>query len=343
MFVPTVFTTTRQKMIDSFYQQNECIEYKMLQELEIDKPQQFMKKHFGSDSSCGGVSLETCFVSSAVITRVDVEISECVLSESILNLAPILPFSFSPNDITALVNACPSFNKEAAAVAAEALAKEGKSADADVEGGSSSKRSCVLVADVFVVSGSFLDAVTKRFTDAYMDQIVLSRTGPAAASASGGQADEEGTRKGKAEAQSHSAAAGAKDKKKQRGKGKGKGRGRDDQDSDDDQPAAPVQKKAAADKKKSTGATAAPVDKKFSLSLVETRKRLAEWYPDFNEDVVAPLARLLQPELVRHFVRISDSLGSGTQTLSRKRHPQLQKDFETAYFNFQVRDSLLAV
>tara|TARA_R110002050_G_scaffold130260_2_gene251910 strand:- start:1805 stop:2791 length:987 start_codon:yes stop_codon:yes gene_type:complete len=317
--------------------------------MEVEKPEQYMKKHYPKGSEIGGVALESCFVSNSVVTRVEAEICECVISQSILNIAPILQASLSPNDIAGLVNSCPSFNKAANKVYEEAC-RDGEigSKENSKEEGKEKKpggRSCSLLADTFVVSGSLVTQLVDKFTASYMDQIVKSKTQSISA-----QSELKEAREGKEKNVDGKEKKGDKSEgqpghllpskdKKTKGKGKGKGKGKKrgkggEEDDEDDEEEVPKTK--VKEKKKQPSGPGSTSEKGFRISLLETRKRLQEWLPDYNDEIIGPLAQFLQPELVRQFLRISESLSATPKSVSGKKHLQLQKDFEAAHFNLQV-------
>ena len=143
MFIPPIFESSRQKMISSFYSQNDYIEYqfffvslvflyslsfiqflisfllnilplifflynchiRMLQDMEIASPEKHMKQTYKGK----GYALATVFVSDTLVISIDALICDAIFMGMVLDLSQTVVSLFSKNDMNMLVGLCPSF------------------------------------------------------------------------------------------------------------------------------------------------------------------------------------------------------------------------------------------
>ncbi|KAM9978951.1 hypothetical protein ACTFIY_012695 [Dictyostelium cf. discoideum] len=101
-FIPTIFSQSRLKWIDSFYHQNQFITFDSVSKLQINDPQSFLKNTFTD-----GLLLHSCFIHKSLIDKIDDNIIEIIENSNWLDLIPLLP-PLTDKDISMIVLNCPN-------------------------------------------------------------------------------------------------------------------------------------------------------------------------------------------------------------------------------------------
>ncbi|EAL65600.1 hypothetical protein DDB_G0283667 [Dictyostelium discoideum AX4] len=101
-FIPTIFSQSRLKWIDSFYHQNQFITFDSVSKLQINEPQSFLKNTFTD-----GLLLHSCFIHKSLIDKIDDNIIEIIENSNWLDLIPLLP-PLTDKDISMIVSNCPN-------------------------------------------------------------------------------------------------------------------------------------------------------------------------------------------------------------------------------------------
>jgi hypothetical protein len=100
VFVPEIYATTQTAWIESFFQQNGYLEYDTLSRLGIVEPKQFCLKRFGNGDI---LLLSTCCVGKTVADHVDASIDEAMVSESWIDIMPLLPSPCTSEDLSSFI------------------------------------------------------------------------------------------------------------------------------------------------------------------------------------------------------------------------------------------------
>ncbi|KAK5581338.1 hypothetical protein RB653_001370 [Dictyostelium firmibasis] len=122
-FIPTIFSQSRSKWIDSFYHQNQFITFDSISKLQINDPQSFLKNTFND-----GLLLHSCFIHKSLIDKIDDNITEIIENSNWLDIIPLLP-PLTNKDISMIVENCPNMKTNNA----------------------------ILLGDSFIISKSFVD------------------------------------------------------------------------------------------------------------------------------------------------------------------------------------------
>ncbi|KAN0014590.1 hypothetical protein ACTFIU_000908 [Dictyostelium citrinum] len=123
-FIPTIFSQSRLKWIDSFYHQNQFITFDSVSKLQINDPQSFLKNTFYD-----GLLLHSCFIHKSLIDKIDDNITEIIENSNWLDIIPLLPPQLTDKDISIIVSNCPNMKTNNA----------------------------ILLGDSFIISKSFVD------------------------------------------------------------------------------------------------------------------------------------------------------------------------------------------
>lgn len=102
-YIPDIYTKTQNQWVDSFYKQNGYLEYDSLLRLGITDPKGFIKKRYKSESI---VYLSTCCAGRGLQEHIEASVEEALSDGSWVDIMPLLPSIFSPNDASQLLTGC---------------------------------------------------------------------------------------------------------------------------------------------------------------------------------------------------------------------------------------------
>ncbi|XP_066999780.1 E3 UFM1-protein ligase 1 homolog [Anabrus simplex] len=135
IYVPSIYSKSQNEYVNSFYRTNGYLEYDALSRLGIGDPQTFVQKHFSSEKL---MLLSSCAVGSQLVEQVEAAVEEALSTASFLDVTPLLPSVFQPEDVEIIVKEvlgkCPSQNVH-------------------------------ILCNTVVVSEQFLQSMTKLFDD----------------------------------------------------------------------------------------------------------------------------------------------------------------------------------
>ncbi|XP_034939101.1 E3 UFM1-protein ligase 1 homolog isoform X1 [Chelonus insularis] len=100
IYVPTIYSKCQSEWVDNFYKQNGYIEYDALIRLGISEPKNYIKRHFSQNTF---VLLRTVAVGTAIIDQIDANIEEVIATNSFVDIYPLMPSVFTPEDIETLL------------------------------------------------------------------------------------------------------------------------------------------------------------------------------------------------------------------------------------------------
>ncbi|XP_057324396.1 E3 UFM1-protein ligase 1 homolog [Microplitis mediator] len=100
LYVPTIYTKTQSEWVDNFYKQNGYLEYDALTRLGINDGKSYIKRHFSQNTP---ILLESVAVGPAIIDQIDANIEEVIATNSFVDIYPLLPSVFTPEDIEILL------------------------------------------------------------------------------------------------------------------------------------------------------------------------------------------------------------------------------------------------
>ncbi|KAJ8891610.1 hypothetical protein PR048_004138 [Dryococelus australis] len=95
IYVPTVYSKSQSDWVNSFYRQNGYFEYDALTRLGISEPKTFVSKHFPGEKL---LLLNSCAVGKQLFDQVEASVEEAVATGSWIDIMPILPSVFGPDD-----------------------------------------------------------------------------------------------------------------------------------------------------------------------------------------------------------------------------------------------------
>ncbi|XP_012275654.1 E3 UFM1-protein ligase 1 homolog [Orussus abietinus] len=102
MYIPNVYSKTQSEWVNNFYKQNGYLEYDALTRLGISDPQSFVRRHFAHDNL---VLLDSVAVGSVITDQVDANVEEIISTSSYVDIYPLLPSVFCPEDAESLLKA----------------------------------------------------------------------------------------------------------------------------------------------------------------------------------------------------------------------------------------------
>nr|CAD7459321.1 unnamed protein product [Timema tahoe] len=100
IYVPTIYSKSQNDWVNGFYRQNGYLEYDALSRLGISDPKTFVSKHFPGEKL---LLLSTCAVGKQLFEQVEASVEEAVTTGSWIDVMPILPSVFEPEDAEEIV------------------------------------------------------------------------------------------------------------------------------------------------------------------------------------------------------------------------------------------------
>ncbi|XP_062406913.1 E3 UFM1-protein ligase 1 [Sardina pilchardus] len=101
VYIPDIYSKTQSNWVDSFLKQNGYLEFEALTRLGIPDPVNYIKKRFKSSKL---LFLRSACVGQALVDQLEASVEEAVNSATWTDLQPILPSSFSNEDVGILIN-----------------------------------------------------------------------------------------------------------------------------------------------------------------------------------------------------------------------------------------------
>nr|CAD7405049.1 unnamed protein product [Timema cristinae] len=100
IYVPAIYSKSQNDWVNGFYRQNGYLEYDALSRLGISDPKTFVSKHFPGEKL---LLLSTCAVGKQLFEQVEASVEEAVTTGSWIDVMPILPSVFEPEDAEEIV------------------------------------------------------------------------------------------------------------------------------------------------------------------------------------------------------------------------------------------------
>nr|CAG4643763.1 EOG090X0267 [Lepidurus arcticus] len=307
-YIPTIHSKSQSEWIDSFFKQNGYLEYDALARLGISDAKTYLRKRFKDESL---TFLNSCCVGQAIKSQVDSSVEEGLASGTWVDLAPLLPSVFSPEDVTELLQG-----------ALDSQKKDEKSSTG-----------AIVLAETVILSDAYLQQLKKSFetrigekakqlvdSGAYLQAQADSRNaGKTRTDGNEGKKDKkEERRKKAAEGKTGGGTQGRETKTKSTKKKYLKGKG-DEWDGSDVEDSAPV--------------SAKPTDLDF-MSTMELERVLRQEMSlkDAPEEMIQQLAEMLHRPLtlaLREEARLAfQALLASSTTGKRKSHGDLQEKIQ---------------
>ncbi|GFR97363.1 E3 UFM1-protein ligase 1-like [Elysia marginata] len=102
-FLPEIYTRAQSEWIDSFYKQNDYLEYDALTRLGISDPKGYIKKRFKSEQL---VFLSSCCVGPGISEQVQYSVDEALNTGTWVDIKTVLPSILSEKDASELLGSC---------------------------------------------------------------------------------------------------------------------------------------------------------------------------------------------------------------------------------------------
>nr|XP_028578839.1 E3 UFM1-protein ligase 1 [Podarcis muralis] len=136
VFIPDIYSRTQSNWVDSFFKQNGYLEFDALSRLGIPDPVNYIKKRY---KSLQLLFLKSSCVGQEIVDQVEASVDEAISSGTWVDIAPLLPSSFSVEDASMLLQqVMRSFSKQP---------------------------STLVFGDTNVVSEKFINSCTDLFSD----------------------------------------------------------------------------------------------------------------------------------------------------------------------------------
>ncbi|KAF7996884.1 hypothetical protein HCN44_002530 [Aphidius gifuensis] len=100
IYVPSIYSKSQTEWIDNFYKQNGYLEYDALTRLGISDSKNYIKRHFPQDEL---TLLDTVAIGPSIIDQIDANIEDVIATNSFIDIYPLLPSVFSPEDIETIL------------------------------------------------------------------------------------------------------------------------------------------------------------------------------------------------------------------------------------------------
>eukprot|EP01132_Coremiostelium_polycephalum_P005250 gene5250-6533_t len=324
-YVPTIYSQTRLKWIDSFYTQNSYISYDSLTKLQINDPVSILKSIYKE-----GIALKTCFTNQFIIDKVDDSISEIIQNPGWIDISPSVPSPFSNKDIEIVINSCPSMKD-----------KENPKA--------------IILNDTFIVSTDFIDrcftllhneiqqklekqqklqesiAATISTGDLTTDtkSSTDKQTSTTTTTTTGGKKDKKGGKKQQDSDEDEKPTKISKSHKGGNKKGK-KGKRVDDSDDDED-----FNQQQQQQQKSSKSNTAKKLD-----HFQEIVQLLSKWYENMEEELIQSLSQYLRPKVNQAWETMvkeaKEKLDNENQKVRKAKQQTLVIQISSQYSNLQL-------
>ncbi|GBL86155.1 E3 UFM1-protein ligase 1 [Araneus ventricosus] len=102
IFIPDIYAASQSDWINSFYKQNNYLEYDAVARLGILDPKTYLKKMFKNE---GLTYLTSCCVGKNIINQVEAALEEALNSGTWVDIMPILPSIFTTEDCHGIIGA----------------------------------------------------------------------------------------------------------------------------------------------------------------------------------------------------------------------------------------------
>ncbi|XP_006004935.1 E3 UFM1-protein ligase 1 [Latimeria chalumnae] len=113
VFIPDIYSKTQNSWVDSFFKQNGYLEHDALTRLCIPDPVSYIKKRYKSAQL---LFLKAACVGQSIVDQVEASVEEAISSGTWVDIQPILPTSFSVEDVGFLLHqVMRTLNKQSAA------------------------------------------------------------------------------------------------------------------------------------------------------------------------------------------------------------------------------------
>uniref|UniRef100_L7M9L6 E3 UFM1-protein ligase 1 homolog n=1 Tax=Rhipicephalus pulchellus TaxID=72859 RepID=L7M9L6_RHIPC len=99
-YVPDLYSRSQANWVDACYRQNGFLEYDALVRLGIPDPKAYIRRHFKDESL---VFLKSLCIGQTLLAQVEAAIDEAAGTGSWVDVAPLLPSVFTPEDVSGIV------------------------------------------------------------------------------------------------------------------------------------------------------------------------------------------------------------------------------------------------
>ncbi|XP_037518929.1 E3 UFM1-protein ligase 1 [Rhipicephalus sanguineus] len=99
-YVPDLYSRSQANWVDACYRQNGFLEYDALMRLGIPDPKAYIRRHFKDESL---VFLKSLCIGQTLLAQVEAAIDEAAGTGSWVDVAPLLPSVFTPEDVSGIV------------------------------------------------------------------------------------------------------------------------------------------------------------------------------------------------------------------------------------------------
>ncbi|XP_068755117.1 E3 UFM1-protein ligase 1 homolog isoform X1 [Montipora capricornis] len=318
VFVPDIYSKTQASWIDDFFKQNGYIEYDALSRLGITDGQQFLKRRF---HKLQVKFLPTCCIGQSLVDQVEATIDEALSSGEWVDILPLLPSPFTPEDAGQLLQIC--------------LKTSGRS-------------SAHVLCDRIVVSEQFLQNCKDPFQQLMQDKArtdslkapalfsELTKKDLASMGVSGGGSDKRDSKK--EERRKKAAGGGSKGGGGGGGGGSGGG-GRGGRESKTQK--VRDKKKDRSTKDEELEDDSRPKQKSNELpfmSVEEISEELQKRFPNCSEDLVEEIASYLFRPLTQCYQEVARSVFLSTSDKNRMSHSEVQNKVNVLWANAKLFD-----
>ncbi|EFA84337.1 hypothetical protein PPL_03415 [Heterostelium album PN500] len=323
-FIPTIFSQSRSKWIDSFFTQNSYIQYSTLTQLQIPDPTSYLKNTYKN-----GVALSSCFVSGYIIENVDSFITEIIANSGWMDVSTLVPSSLGNKDVAMVIDSCPAMKDK-------------------------NNRQAIVLNDFFIVSQSFVDRCfvllekmiqTKVEKQAIIQESIATSSGTTATSQSQSKLSDSTDSTSSKSSGKQSGGGGGKKSKQQQiederptkqkggkkgGSKKGGKRTNDDSDDEDDFTSSKQQQQS----KKKTSQTP-KVDHLSDIIQILTKS-----FENMEEELIQALAQYLRPKVNQIWETLVKEAKEKLETETIKSRKGQQQELANA-FNTLYQNALL--
>lgn len=103
-YIPEIYLKIQASYVDSFFQQNNYIEYQQLVKVGVTDGKQYIKKRYSARKDI--IYLSSCCVSDIVVDQIEAAVEEACSTDSWVDVKPLVPTPLSNDDISHILQKC---------------------------------------------------------------------------------------------------------------------------------------------------------------------------------------------------------------------------------------------
>eukprot|EP01090_Pellita_catalonica_P002812 TRINITY_DN1242_c0_g1_i1.p1 TRINITY_DN1242_c0_g1~~TRINITY_DN1242_c0_g1_i1.p1 ORF type:complete len:728 (+),score=175.51 TRINITY_DN1242_c0_g1_i1:68-2251(+) len=300
LYVPKIFSHSRQKWIESAFLRNGFIEYETVRKSQISDAEGFLKENFN------GLALARVYVSDNIFRMVDSAVEVMCIDKTWLDITTLLEFPLGTQDSFTILKQCPTLQKR--------------------------KESLVILKEIYIISEGFIAKCWEEDRlPALISNAVMTQPKPLALSGNKKKIQEE------TEEEEEESDEEDYSKRGKRGKRNMRKSGKSNRNSGKKKISRSGKRKLKGSNKSNNSASAIPLQQqKITVPVEIVTKNLAKWFPDVPEELIAELANHFMPRITEKCEEISKTISASSQSVGKSLHKKLMRNIYALHETVQV-------